>query len=67
MDFGIFLLLQSPTAESPADVFARGVGIGRLVAGLDDDSDLFDTGRNDLFDDDLQGSLLLSVQVNKAL
>ncbi len=31
MDFGIFLLLQSPTAESPADVFARGTEMAQAA------------------------------------
>lgn len=38
MDFGTFLLLQSPTAQSPAQVFARGIEIAQAADRLGFDS-----------------------------
>ena len=38
MDFGTFLLLQSPSAKDPKDVFARGTAIAQAADGLGFDS-----------------------------
>src|SRR5262245_58298308 len=57
-------LLDKP---QPRGVVAGGRGVGRRLAGADDDTDLLDAGLERLLDDDLQDRLLGAVAVDDAL
>src|SRR5947208_16049847 len=48
-------------------VITGGVGVGILIAGRDDDADLFDPAAHGFFDQDLEGGLLFAVAVDEGL